>query len=539
MRTAIPFLFLALTAATALPAQEASAIAANAAPVARTARLTWFHGDVRMERADNTAPASTPDTPDPNSVVVNMPILEGSRLVTGDDAEAEIEFEDGSVARLTPKTALTIESLGVDGKIAATQLSLISGLGYFELRHGPTATYTISAGTILASPAENSVFRIALDQPPAIVSVLSGTLTVSADNESASESASETANDAATEAGFTATVRAGESIHADADDPTRYFLNPQLAENTWDTWNQSRDTEAATEAATRTPARDGYAGTQGYGWSDLDANGTWYTVANPDGSTSELWQPAIAEDSDTEADAGTDADADGFDPYGDGAFVYSGDAYYWASGYSWGWLPYRCGRWNWYPGFGWAWTPNRFCRVYGYGGGGVINIGRHPRRYRPIEFPPVSPIHPYHPIVPVHTGNPRPSPPRKDRPVPVKIAGSTATPLLPLPAPPAPVRGFAGGSFARDYPVQAETHQPILGTTAPAVTEPSAATGWVVPAPPTPGAPRAVRAPGATSFVRPALPVRAPAPAPAPRAAPAPAPRPAPAPAPAAAGKPK
>ncbi len=523
MRTTIPILILAIAALT-LPAQEPTgpagsqatspqaAAAQNPAPAAaaaRAARLAWFHGDLQIQRADNTAPALTADNPNPDSAVLNMPIPEGSRLVTGDGAEAEIEFEDGSVVRLTPNTALSVDSLSVTGKTAATQLTLLGGLAYFELRHAPTATYTVAAGTLLASPADNAVFRVALDEPPAAIAVLSGTLTVSAD----------TNPDNATKTGFTATVKAGESLHADPDDPSRYFLNPQLAENSWDSWNQSRDTAAATEAATRTTARDNYAGAQGYGWSDLDANGTWYTVTNPDGSTSELWQPAVAADASAQADSADNGDDDGsFDPYSDGAFVYSGGAYAWASGYSWGWLPYRCGVWNYYPRFGWAWSPNRLCSIYGYGGAGGINIGRHPHRYNVIHFPPISTVHP---ILRVHTSDPHPSTPRNPNPVPVRIAGAPATPLLPLPAPSIPTGGFIGGSLYRDYPVQAETHRPILGSVAPAVTEPRPTTGWIAPAPGV-DSPRIVRVPSGGNYVRPAVPFRAPAPAPAAKPASAP-----------------
>jgi hypothetical protein len=539
MRTIIPLLLLAIAlplqaqepAGPADPQAAATAADPQPAPVIRAARLAWFHGDLQVQRADNTASTPTSDNPNPEAAVVNMPITEGSRLVTGDGAEAEIEFEDGSVVRLTPKTALTVDALTTDGKIAETQLSLLGGLAYFELRHAPSAAYTISAGTILAAPADNVVFRIALDEPPALVSVLSGSLNVSADANP----------DDSSKVGFTATVRAGESLHADPDDPARYFLNPQLAENTWDDWNQARDTAAAADAATRTTARDDYAGTQGYGWSDLDANGTWYTVTNPDGSTSELWQPAIAADANADASAAADAGdyADGFDPYDDGAFVYAGGAYYWASSYSWGWLPYRCGRWNYYPGFGWAWTPNRFCHVWGFGGGGGINIGRHPQRYKVIHFPPITPVHP---IIRVHTGDPHPPTRPRDNPVPVKIAGNPATPLLPVPAPGVPASGMMGGSLYRDYPVHSETHKPIFGSVAPPVTEPSLATGWVAP-PPRPDLPRVVRTPVGSSSTRPAGPGRASAPAPAsasrPAAPPAPAPRSVPAPAPAAPSKPK
>jgi hypothetical protein len=518
----------------------------------RAARLVWFHGDFEIQRTDNTAAAATPEHPEPDSAAINMPIPEGSRLLTGEGAEAELEFEDGSVVRMTPNTVLLVESLTVGGlnessdsgsaagQVARTQLSLLNGLAFFELRHAPAVSYVVAAGKIVVSPADNVVFRIELDQPPALVAVLSGSLNVSAD----------LAPEAAASGGFNASVKAGESLHADPDDPSRYFLNDQLAENSWDAWNQTRDAEASAEASTRTSARDAYAGSQGYGWSDLDANGTWYTVTNADGTTSELWQPAIAADPDPVSEDSGATDADGFDPYGDGAFVDSGGAYLWASSYTWGWLPYRCGQWNYYPLFGWAWTPNHLCGIYGYGGGIGINIGRHPHHYHPLRLPPVSPVHP---ILRVHNLNPRPPVPRKWNPAPVKLATLTAMPMQPVLTPVLPTSGWMGGSLYRDYPVQGETHKPVLGTIAAPVAERTPVTGWIAP-PVNAEAPRVVRTPSPNVLVRPVVSNRVPAserspqprpasPAPAPRpSAPAAAPRPAPAPsapAPSAPSKPK
>ena len=479
---------------------------AKTPPAVRTARLTWFQGDLQVERADNTAPAEDAS----GAAVLNMPLAEGSRLVTGEGSEAEIEFEDGSIARLTPGTAISLDSLAVEGEDAKTRLSLLSGLAYFELRHAPTAAYTIAAGTVLATPADNVVIRIALEEPPAVISVLSGTLTVTAENDP----------EAAT-VGFTATVHAGESLRADLNDATRYFLNPQVADATWDMWNLERDNQAVADAATRTTARDGYAGTQGYGWSDLDAAGNWYSVTNADGSTSELWQPAVAAvPGAAPADAANDADA--FDPYGDGAFVYSGGGYLWASGYSWGWLPYRCGRWNFYPLFGWGWSPDRFCRTYGYGGGGGINIGRHPRQYR---LPHVPPVNGFHPIVRVHTTNLPLATPRRIEVGPVRIAGAVANPLQPISTSSVPANGLVGGSLYREFPILTATHRPVWGTMAPVSAESKPSNGVIV-APGSVYSPGIVRIPAGT-YARPTQPYRAPTPpprpAPAPRAEPAPA----------------
>jgi hypothetical protein len=188
--------------------------------------------------------------------------------------------------------------------------------------------------------------------------------------------------------------------------------------------------------------------------------------------------------------------------------------------------------------------------IYGYGGGIGINIGRHPHHYHPLRLPPVSPVHP---ILRVHNLNPRPPVPRKWNPAPVKLATLTAMPMQPVLTPVLPTSGWMGGSLYRDYPVQGETHKPVLGTIAAPVAERTPVTGWIAP-PVNAEAPRVVRTPSPNVLVRPVVSNRVPAserspqprpasPAPAPRpSAPAAAPRPAPAPsapAPSAPSKPK
>ena len=122
----------------------------------------------------------------------------------------------------------------------------------------------------------------------------------------------------------------------------------------------------------------------------------------------QVWQPYDASDP-------------GFDPYGDGEWVwYPGAGYVWASGYSWGWTPYRCGTWSYYNSFGWGWVPGAGCGGLGWGfagGGFLVNVGFVPRGYRPIRVP-VAPPRPVHPIMPVHTYIP-----------PARMRTSNAAPL--------------------------------------------------------------------------------------------------------------
>jgi len=492
------------------PAPAADTTSSPSKPSTRIARLAFLSGDVQIQRTDNTAPDAGADT-----AALNMPLTEGTRLVTGDSAQAEVEFEDGSVARLAPKSSLSIDGLGLDEKsVADTQLTLLSGLAYFELRNAPTSLYSINAGSVIAQPQANAVLRIAVDQSSATVSALAGSLAVSSPD------------------GFTATVNPGQSLRPDPDDPTRYFLNQQIAEEASDSWNVARDEAASNDSATRTAARDAYAGSQGYGWSDLDANGSWYNVSGVDGDQTEVWQPAVAAYDSTDASTDTtDTSDSAFDPYGDGAFTWSGGGYVWASSYSWGWLPYRCGRWNWYSGFGWGWTPNHACSTWGFGTGGIL-VGRKPLHYKLVTLP----LHGPGPTRPIHRqpNSPHPARPHVDEARTVRIAGIVANPLPHLSAPAAPSGLVAGPALYRDYPIESKTRKPILGTLPEPVDTISdtlsqpLAVGWIAhqSSPDITAPARITRLPSGAAILRPATPPPSAAPHTAP---PPPAPHPAPA----------
>src|SRR3981081_3497818 len=95
---------------------------ADDASTHRAARLSFLQGDVTVDHMDNTAG-------DPAQI--NMPLAEGARLTTGEDGQAEVEFEDGSVVRLTPKSSLGLSVLNIDpAENFHTQMTLLHGLIY-------------------------------------------------------------------------------------------------------------------------------------------------------------------------------------------------------------------------------------------------------------------------------------------------------------------------------------------------------------------------------------------------------------------------
>lgn len=436
----------------------------------RAARLTYLEGEVRVEQA--SSPANS-------AAVVNMPLVEGTVISSGADGQAEIEFEDGSLARLTPNSGLSLLNLSVDSSGSyQTRIALLGGLAYFELRAGTRYIYTVDVGGDVISPVENATIRINFDEPPAVVAVLDGTAhLVSA-------------------GGSNTDATAGQTVQTNADADSQgstLMVKQMIAPETWDRWNEDRDAIAANESDSQTDARTNFAGSQGYGWSDLDANGSWYDVPGH----GKVWQPDIAATQDGSAGTSADqaqgqtpdqsadqfgdqptdpsgdlasGDANGFDPYGFGSWAYTPVGYAWASGYGWGWLPYRCGLWSFYSGFGWGWSPNSYCGSYGfagfgygYGYGGGLNFGTVPPHYRRPHRPIPGPG-PIHPILRGRSGGPVPVVPVHALGGDRAIAGTIVQRLQPIDS------GFAqsggsvlGSALRRDYPIDSRTHTPVTG----------------------------------------------------------------------------
>jgi hypothetical protein len=290
--------------------------AAAQATESNVARMSFVQGSVQLLAGQGT---------DFQQAVMNMPVLTGSRLQTGGDGQAEVEFGDGSVARLTPNSSLQFDNVGQD----RVQLQQLSGLGYYEFNVGDGhPPFSVQFSGLYAQPTTNSILRIGLDTGWE-VAVVSGSVNVQGDGIPG------------------VTVSENQSIRAGAPNSGEPYTEAQgINGDSWDQWNQDRDQAIAQEAAQQTPVRDDSGNPQNENWNDLDADGNWYPVEG----TGNVWVPAGV--------------GPGWDPYGSGYWAYySTFGYTWVSGYPWGWLPYHCGRWGYYP-FGWGWAPGGCGRVW-------------------------------------------------------------------------------------------------------------------------------------------------------------------------------
>jgi FecR protein len=343
-------------------------------------------------------------------------------VTTASDGRAEIQFDDGSVARIPPASSLTLSVLRPDGD---TEIVLDGGLGYFELQGGDKdGQMRVRFGSTVVSASGFTVLRVKLDEGPPSVAVFSGNAHVEGP-------------------GGESDLHGGESLALNGAGTGDFNVAESIEPDSWDAWNSDRDQALTASETASTEADKNLPQSSNPAWGDLDANGTWYSV--PDQGY--VWSPYEASNSD-------------WDPYGTGSWVWTPRfGYVWVSGERWGYMPYQCGAWNYYDAFGWGWAPGA-CQTWWGGGGGYgagigggggwyYTIGTTPKWYKLPQRPgPLKPRNPHPvdrlhalggaPIVPVNRRLPlqgMPLPPR-DRRTPVNIGGTVAAPLRPEPTRP-------------------------------------------------------------------------------------------------------
>jgi hypothetical protein len=370
-------------------------------PDMQAARLSYVEGEVQLTHGDQVLA---------NPALANTPLFEGTVITTKEDGRAEVQLDNGSIARVSPNSSLKISALRREGNMTDAELQLQTGLAYFELQGDTNSSRTTARfGDSTLTASGFTVLRVNIDDPPGEVAVFSGDAHLERGNN------------------LSLDLHGGENVTLSASDPNQYNLAETIEPDSWDAWNADRDQQLNSEQAARTTASSNEPNSANPAWSDLDANGNWYNVPGE----GYVWSPYQASSGD-------------WDPYGCGNWVWTPQfGYVWVSCESWGYLPYSCGYWNYYDNFGWGWTPG-----YGYPwwatGGWGVNIGRRPVRYQPPHRPHGGPVHPTEPIRrgglyqpnPVIAVNRIPRVPGAN-PIhvvgrPVTIGGSTVEPLRPI-----------------------------------------------------------------------------------------------------------
>ncbi len=289
-------------------AGAALVVSAAAESKARIVRLSEVQGTVQMDRGTGDGFEKT---------FLNMPVIEGSKLQTGDDGRAEVEFEDGSALRIVPNSEVdfTRLALGDDGE-KLTAIRLNSGTAYVNVLGRKGSQFTLNCGSESIMLTEAAHFRVAMASDNATLAVFKGKLNVTGQSGPFEVSDKHSAT---------------FDIHSD-----RYDVAKNVEESEYDAWDKQQSEYHDRYATTRSDVSSPYA----YGMSDLNYYGNYMSVPG----YGIVWQPYFLDAS--------------WSPYQDGGWAYyPGYGYMWVSAYPWGWMPYRYGNWAYVPGYGWFWQP--------------------------------------------------------------------------------------------------------------------------------------------------------------------------------------
>ena len=120
---------------------------------ARVVRLSYLSGTVMLKR-----PGSTEE----EKALLNTPIQEGFELSTGGSSYAEVEFENGSTARVGERSRLLFDQLALDANgNKLNGITFEQGYGTFNFvpERGPANQHERNAAVSLQSGGQD-VYRV-------------------------------------------------------------------------------------------------------------------------------------------------------------------------------------------------------------------------------------------------------------------------------------------------------------------------------------------------------------------------------------------
>ena len=291
---------------------SAATIGAFAESHARIVRLSSIEGQVQMDRAAGAGV---------EKAILNTPIVEGTRLVTGSDGLAEIEFENQSALRLTEDSEVKFSKLLMnDAGVKIDQIEVVKGLVYLDTASKGDDVYRLMVGSKSFLVHRDTDLRLSAGPDQIQVAVFKGEVQLENQQQPV-------------------IVNKKETLTLAGNSGTNYGVAKGVEPVRFDAWNKEREAYSNTYAENQ-----GYGGpNRAYGMQDLNYYGNFFYA----GGYGYAWQPF-----------GFANAMMSWSPYNNGAWMfYPGMGYSWASAYPWGWLPFHYGSWAFINGAGWAWLP--------------------------------------------------------------------------------------------------------------------------------------------------------------------------------------
>jgi uncharacterized protein DUF6600/FecR-like protein len=315
------------------------------------ARISLTQGNVSVTRGDSGEQVSS---------ALNAPLVSTDRVLTGDNARAEVQFDSANLIRIAPGSEVRLGDL----QYQRILVQVAQGTATFRVLRDNDVDVEISTPSISLRPLRQGIYRVTVTgDGNTQITVRAG------EAEVFSPSGSER-------------LSAGQTMHSrgPASDP-EFMTVAAIPFDDWDRWNSDRDRyfERGNEVSR-------YVSPDVYGTEELAGNGRW--VWDP--AYGNVWVPAVDGD---------------WAPYHNGRWSWVD--YYgwsWVSYDPWGWAPYHYG--SWYRGnYGWAWYPGALSArhywrpamvgFFGYGSPGFgVSVGF---GFSNVGWVPLSPFDRYRP----------------------------------------------------------------------------------------------------------------------------------------------
>src|SRR3954469_24533242 len=291
-----------------------SLVAASAAADshARIVRLSFVEGNVQMDQRDGRGL---------QKAFLNMPIGQGTVLLTRDEGRVEVEFENGSTIRLAHDSQIEFQQLGLrtEGQ-KFSAIDVTEGTAYFDIKKKTEDEFVVFINGQQITAPKSARFRLRVGKDSSNIAVFKGEVELES-------------------GGKQVEVRKNESIELDQKDPSRYFLAREITTDPLDAWDLERE-KYRDQYFAASPYH--YDPAYSYGYADLAYWGSYEVVP----VYGRVWRPYFVGVT--------------WQPFADGSWVwYPGAGYVWVSAYPWGWAPYRYGSWVFVGSRGWCWRPSR------------------------------------------------------------------------------------------------------------------------------------------------------------------------------------
>ena len=187
----------------------------------RIVRLSFIQGDVALQPTGESV----------RTARLYDPVQEGFLLRTEADSFAEVEFENGSTARLGEDSEIFFEQLALSSPSGAklNRLSLGRGYATFNIDLGRGDVFELEAQGTEVELDESAHFRVDLDSPQTHIKVFDGRAIVEGPTGRVE-------------------VEANKTLTLNPEGDELIELRSGITEDAWDRWNRERDNLRALQA---------------------------------------------------------------------------------------------------------------------------------------------------------------------------------------------------------------------------------------------------------------------------------------------------